>query len=201
MRILTVENFLANCGFILQDDGNLVDKYRFPAGEHSSDKLVYCLEEFLNRNKLDYSAIDILSVAKGPGNFTTLKVLMTFAKGFRSCFPDKPIISNSLFEILTFGKEYDKALLDVGERVIYVFDKNTYRFVDRDNPKDALNSGDRVITNSHFLLDLLKNDCTISEKSLEEGTIVSINYKKAVSNDFDDSLEPLYIREPAINRR
>jgi tRNA A37 threonylcarbamoyladenosine modification protein TsaB len=199
MKILTVENVPDNCGFLLQFGGNLIDKQLLPKGDYHSDELIYCLEEFLNKNKLDYSDIDALSLTKGPGNFTMLKALMTFAKGFRSCFPAKPIITNNLFELLTFEENYDKILLDVNENTIYIFDGTRYYFTNKTGINTAVEKNGKIITNSHFLLDLLKNSCRIVFRNFDEGDVMSINCKKFINKEFDYILEPLYIREPAIN--
>lgn len=199
MKILTIENVPDNCGFLLQFGGNLIDKQLLLGGDYHSDELIYRLEEFLNKNKLDYSDIDALSLTKGPGNFTMLKALMTFAKGFQSCFPTKPIITNNLFELLAFGENYNKILLDVNENTIYIFDGTHYYFVNSTEINTAVDKNDRIITNSHFLLDLLKNSCRIVFRNFDEGDVMSINCKKFINREFDYVLEPLYIREPAIN--
>jgi tRNA A37 threonylcarbamoyladenosine modification protein TsaB len=180
-------------------DRKIIDKCQLKNDGYHSDELIYQLEIFLGKNNLCYSDIDVLSLTKGPGNFTMLKVLMTFAKGFKSCFPNIPIVTNNLFEILASSEEYDIILLDVSEKVVYVFDKKRYFFIDKDNITDILQKDDKIITNSFFLLDLLKNNFKVKVKNFEEDCILNMNYKKVIDKDFDEVLEPLYVREPAIN--
>jgi hypothetical protein len=130
-----------------------------------------------------------------------LKTLMTFAKGFRMCFPEKKIITNNLFEIMTFGVDYDVALLTLNENSAYTFDKTGYYFTTAgNNIYDIVKDKNRIITNSKFLVDLLKNKHIISVRScFDDETVVNLNYVKIVKEVFDDILEPLYIREPGIN--
>ncbi|MDR0571938.1 MAG: hypothetical protein LBG48_03765 [Rickettsiales bacterium] len=199
MRILTIKNILEGYEFLLQADKLLIDRY-FPRDNHmQSDELIYALEEFLRRNNLEYSDLDNLSVTNGPNNFTTLKVLMTIAKGFRACFPKKPIITNNLFEILAYEKNCDLIILELKGSLLYVYNKKQYYHLPYVSLENLLNNKNgKIITNSQFLLDFSKKGIIVELGHFEDECIMNLNYKKAVNGDFDWVLEPLYVREPDV---
>jgi tRNA A37 threonylcarbamoyladenosine modification protein TsaB len=199
MKILTVKNILEGYEFLLQTDSLPVNGYFLQDNPMQSDELIHRLEEFLKQSNLEYDEVDVLSITNGPNNFTTLKVLIAVAKGFRVCFPKKQIITNNLFEILGYGKDYDLIALELRGSFLYVYDKKRYYCLPRDD-LDGLfeNKNDKIITNSQFLLDFSKKGVKLELNYFEDSSIIGLNYKKTVKGDFDNALEPLYVREPDV---
>ncbi|MDR2760897.1 MAG: hypothetical protein LBB09_03580 [Rickettsiales bacterium] len=180
--------------------GKILEKSRSPEEwECEGGNLPAAAEKFLKSAGRTYEDVDILSVIRGPGSFTSLKILMTFAKGFRACLPNRPVIANDLFEILTHNQECDAALLELGGNSVYAFDGQKYFLVNRDAPGDIFGKGKKIITNSLFLLDLLKNNCRMVLGSFSDENIADINCDKAKRGAFGVELSPLYIREPDVN--
>ena len=103
------ENFYR---LLLQRHDNLFD-YSVNIGQ--TDIMLVEIEKFLNKNSITYENIDVLSVNCGPASFTLLKAVMTFAKGFHCCFPNKNIIVNSGFDILSYKENFDIILMKMNE--------------------------------------------------------------------------------------
>lgn len=199
-KILTINIFSNKFQIILQNNEKLIDNIIINEENKQSDLLVLKIKQLLNKNNLSYKDIDCLSITNGPGSFTALKATMTFAKVFHLCFPEKYIILNNIFEIISFReKNFDFVILESNLNYYYLFNKNKFLFVKQNELLDIIQNGNKIITNSKILMDFLKTNCNIFfiEQKMED--LIELNFFKCKNNIFSIELEPLYIREPDIN--
>ena len=84
--ILNIETSSKNCSVCLSSKGNLVTSFDLEdeAYRHS-ELLASSIQNILNENNLDVSDLSAVSVGKGPGSFTGLRIGFSVAKGL--CYP------------------------------------------------------------------------------------------------------------------
>ena len=187
--------------FVLQNNNNLID---YGADLGQTDIMLVEIEKFLTKNSITYENIAVLSVNCGPASFTLLKAVMTFAKGFHCCFPNKNIIVNNGFEILSHNENFDAVLMKMNENSCYVYDKTKYFYSNNlNNLKDIFLDTHNILINSNTIAIKLKEigfkNVNVIENTVDK--VVELNHKKFLKNDFTNNLKPLYIREPDINIR
>lgn len=199
-KILSLNIIDNKCEILLQNDNILIDKIFIEENNRQSDLLVLKIQQLLEKNNISYKDIDVMSVNNGPASFTTLKVVMTFVKAFHVIFPEKNIIVNNTFELVAYNKNFDIIILPSGLNTYFVYDKNHYFFVKQCDLNQILQANYTILTNSQNIVDFLKNDFKITLNSISDDNLVNLNFDKLNKKIFSQDLEPLYIREPDINR-
>ncbi|MDR1499331.1 MAG: hypothetical protein LBS34_03530, partial [Rickettsiales bacterium] len=108
----------------------------------------------------------------------------------------------NVFEILSFGKDYDVIVLKADMGGFYVCDKNNaISYKTNTEIQKLYTNNEKIITNCKNLLDFLKTH-NINVLDVNMGDMVLLNYCKYLNVASDDSdVKPLYIREAQINRR
>ena len=138
--ILNIETSSKNCSVCLSSKGDLVTSFDFEdeAFRHS-ELLTSSIQNILNENNLDVSDLSAVSVGKGPGSFTGLRIGVAAAKGI--CFAqDLPLIGVNTLEIMAapfYNKnEYNYLipLLDARRMEVYsaIFDAKK-RYIQKTN--------------------------------------------------------------------
>ncbi len=75
-----------------------------PGAAKNSESIIPGIDSLLERNSLDYSSIDLITVAIGPGSFTGLRVGLSTAKGLAYALA-KPIVALDSLAIRAFSAE------------------------------------------------------------------------------------------------
>ncbi|MCQ0110405.1 tRNA (adenosine(37)-N6)-threonylcarbamoyltransferase complex dimerization subunit type 1 TsaB [Zhouia amylolytica] len=128
--ILNIETSSTNCSISIGVNGELISLVEKDDAQYShSEKLHVFIKEALKDASLSFDNIDAISVSKGPGSYTGLRIGVSAAKGL--CFSlDKPLIALNTLEALSHQLEIDEGviipLLDARRMEVYaaVFDNN-----------------------------------------------------------------------------
>ena len=128
--VLNIETATTNCSVSLSKDGEaLILREDNSAGYSHAELLHVFIKEVLETAKINSTEIDAVSVSKGPGSYTGLRIGVSSAKGL--CYAlDKPLISISTLESLSHqvnvAEGYIVPMLDARRMEVYsaIFDNN-----------------------------------------------------------------------------
>jgi tRNA threonylcarbamoyladenosine biosynthesis protein TsaB len=121
--ILNIETSTTNCSVSLSNDEEiLVLKEDNNSGYSHAEKLHLYIKYLFDETNIAPNAIDAISVSKGPGSYTGLRIGVSAAKGL--CYAlDKPLISVSTLEALahqvTVENGYIIPVLDARRMEVY----------------------------------------------------------------------------------
>lgn len=109
--ILNIETSTTNCSVSLsKDEEILVLKEDNNSGYSHAEKLHLFIKETIDTAGISKNDLDAISISKGPGSYTGLRIGVSTAKGL--CFAmDKPLISISTLEALAYQVKPDKGLI------------------------------------------------------------------------------------------
>ena len=98
--ILNIETSTSNCSVSLSSGEDLIDIIEVDKSSYSnSENLHSFIQKILKKNKFKSQELACISVSRGPGSYTGLRIGVSAAKGL--CFAnDIPLISVSSLEIL-----------------------------------------------------------------------------------------------------
>jgi tRNA threonylcarbamoyladenosine biosynthesis protein TsaB len=115
--LLNLETATTNCSVSISKDDKIIALKENNAENYShSEQLHIFIKEALQEASLSFSDIDAVSISKGPGSYTGLRIGVSAAKGL--CFSlDVPLISIPTLESMAHQVE-----LQAGEMVIPVLD-------------------------------------------------------------------------------
>lgn len=199
MNILTIDTANKDAIIILQQKNKSVGHINLENGKHT-ETLITDIENILSRNGLDYKTLDAISVMNGPGSFMGLKISASVAKAILCLIPDIKVITNNMFEIISYGKKYDFVVLDAGLDGFYISDSNNNYYYSRVY-EFLPDKDDVIITNSLKVVDILK-EYNVDYTPHKEDNIINLNYLKYSNNILTNGeITPLYIREPQINKK
>ena len=212
--ILNIETSTTNCSVSLsKDEEILVLKEENNLGYSHAEKLHLFIEEVITASDFSKSNLDAVSVSKGPGSYTGLRIGVSAAKGL--CFAlNKPLISVSTLEALAHQIIINDGLtipmLDARRMEVYsvIFDSN-YRL------KREIKA--QILDETSFLSELEQqkvyfigngvektktlikhqNAIFIEGKLPSASTMHLIANKKFKTNDFEDVayFEPYYLKD------
>ena len=105
--ILNLETSTTNCSVSLSFENDLVDCIEQDSSNYShSENLHVFIKELLNKNNTELNELSAISVSRGPGSYTGLRIGLSAAKGL--CYGlDIPLISISSLKILANSIKYD----------------------------------------------------------------------------------------------
>ncbi|MCC1483026.1 tRNA (adenosine(37)-N6)-threonylcarbamoyltransferase complex dimerization subunit type 1 TsaB [Winogradskyella immobilis] len=122
--ILNIETTTTNCSVSLSQDGEtLVLKENNDSGFSHAEKLHVFIKDIFELAKIGAKDIDAISISKGPGSYTGLRIGVSTAKGL--CYSlDKPLISISTLlslahQINVKEKELIVPMLDARRMEVY----------------------------------------------------------------------------------
>ncbi len=98
--VLNIETATTNCSVSLSKDGEtLILKEDMSSGYSHAETLHLFIDEIFKSRNIKPSEIDAVSVSKGPGSYTGLRIGVSSAKGL--CFSlNKPLIATDTLESL-----------------------------------------------------------------------------------------------------
>ena len=127
--ILNLETSTTNCSVSLSFENDLVDFIEQDSSNYShSENLHVFIKELLNKNNTEFNQLSAISVSRGPGSYTGLRIGLSAAKGL--CYGlDIPLISISSLKILANSVKFDGftvATMDARREEVYscIYDPN-----------------------------------------------------------------------------
>ena len=104
MYILNIETSTKVCGVSLSNNGDLIDQIESKEGNSHAANLAPFIDNIIKRNNLSYSDLSAISISKGPGSYTGLRIGTSTAKGL--CYSlDIPLIAiNTLHSMAAHAK-------------------------------------------------------------------------------------------------
>jgi len=213
--VLNIETATKNCSVCLSENEKILSLVEFNEGQFShAEKLHSFILDVLKQSKKSMQDIDAISVSKGPGSYTGLRIGVSAAKGL--CFAlDKPLISistlDSLSHIVDAKKgEFIVPLLDARRMEVYsaVYDNQHFQIreiraeiIDENSFADYLNKGKVFMVgdgaakcteiidhkNANYLKDVFPS-------AKEMAKLSSVKYQ---NNEFEDVayFEPFYLKD------
>ena len=97
--ILSIETSTKGCSTAIHQDGKLLAISELFHEKSSSGMLTTLIQHVVKVSDINFSDIDAIAVAKGPGSYTGLRIGVSTAKGL--CFTlDKPLIAINTLEAM-----------------------------------------------------------------------------------------------------
>jgi len=101
-KILNIETSTTVCSIAIGIDGKIVSVNEVNNGYSHAEKIEELIEKSLNDAKVSLKDLDAVSVSKGPGSYTGLRIGVSIAKGL--CFGLKtPLISVPTLEAMAMS--------------------------------------------------------------------------------------------------
>ncbi|NOX48340.1 MAG: tRNA (adenosine(37)-N6)-threonylcarbamoyltransferase complex dimerization subunit type 1 TsaB [Chlorobi bacterium] len=101
-NILCIETATTTCSVALTQGGDILSIKETTEKNAHSAKLTLFIDEILKENKLAFSDLDAVTISKGPGSYTGLRIGVSTAKGL--CYAlDIPLISINTLQSLAWG--------------------------------------------------------------------------------------------------
>ena len=216
--ILNIETSSKNCSVCLSSKGNLVTSFDFEdeAYRHS-ELLASSIQNILNENNLDVSDLSAVSVGKGPGSFTGLRIGFSVAKGL--CYPQNTnligisslkIIANS---VVSENKNIISLIKDKGEHYYISKYSNDLKeivepkisHIDRDYIFNILDDDSVIVVNTDesnkFISDLVNEEIQVFKRTISSIDMITLSHKLLEEKKFEDIayIEPMYVKKPYVN--
>lgn len=215
--ILNIETSSKNCSVSLLKEDKIInvieqedDSYRH------SELLTSFIDQILSKEKIKPENLSAVSIAKGPGSFTGLRIGFSVAKGI--CFPYKtPIIGINSLEILarSYKPKKDEYILslindkndsfysmvldsdynEVEKPSVEVIDKN---YISRYGKLDSL----VIVCNTRSIKEIInEKSVKIEVKSISAKHMENMSKQNFDKKNFEDLayFEPMYIKKPYVN--
>lgn len=212
--ILCIETATTNCSVSLSKNGKLVAiQEDFDKNYSHAERLHIYIDQVLKKENISYSDLMAVSVSKGPGSYTGLRIGVSSAKGL--CYAlDIPLISIPTLESLAYQVKIDTGyvvpMLDARRMEVYscVFsnDYNVLRSTEAE-----------ILTENSFLeyleqgkvcfvgngVEKFSNICShtnavfVTDKLPSANEMVTLSYQKFLGQEFEDVsyFEPYYLKD------
>jgi tRNA threonylcarbamoyladenosine biosynthesis protein TsaB len=219
--ILNIETATKNCSVALQQDDCFVDLIEYAGESYShAEKLHVFIQEILQKNNLSPKRLDAVSVSKGPGSYTGLRIGVSAAKSLAYAL-DIPLISVSTLDSLARNIKVDTdayiiPVIDARRMEVYsaVYDTayNRIRNVQADlldeNPfgkyldektvyfvGDAIEKTRQSITSEKAVFSEVRYPSAVN--------MIAISYMKFNKKSFEDTayFEPYYLKDFIISKK
>ena len=214
IRILHIETSTKNCSVSISENGSLVYlKELNSEGYSHAEKLHPFILDCMQRGAFSFKEIHAISVGKGPGSYTGLRIGVSAAKGL--CFANNiPLIAVNSLEILARACSIDQGLIvpmiDARRMEVYaaVFDSD-FKIV-RETMAEIIDASSfyNELENSQvfFLGDGIEK-CKkiihhphanfIDDVFPSAKHMATISYQKFLENNFEDVayFEPYYLKD------
>ena len=211
--ILNIETATKNCSVSLAKDGKtILTKEIAEQGYSHAEKLHVFMEEILNETGISARDLKAITVSKGPGSYTGLRIGVSSAKGL--CYAlGIPLISVSTLQVLAkqvvIENGFIVPMIDARRMEVYsaIFDKNHQNikevqaevltdnsYAEFDDPiyfiGDCQEKCHTVLTKPNFIF--LPEIVFPSSKEMSQ-----LSFEKFTNNDFEDVayFEPFYLKD------
>ena len=99
-KILNIETTGENCSVALSEGTSLLKLKEYKEGKSHASKLAVFVDEILQEENLAVQNLDAISISKGPGSYTGLRIGVSTAKGL--CYgADIPLVSVHTLQALS----------------------------------------------------------------------------------------------------
>lgn len=218
--ILNIETATKNCSVSLSNKEKVIALRELNDGNYShSENLHVFIDEVLKSANKTFKEIEAISVSKGPGSFTGLRIGVSAAKGL--CFSlDLPLISISTLESLACAINVEEGeliipLLDARRMEVYsaVYDHNYDQIRKTEAEIIHKNSFEEYLNNGkvYFLGDGAqkikeiidhKNAVFLNGYFPSAREMAKLSYAKYKKNDAEDVayFEPFYLKDFLITK-
>ena len=217
--LLNIETSTTNCSVSLSYENNLIDYVEQDSLNYShSEHLHVFINELLNNNNIKFNQLNAVSVSRGPGSYTGLRIGLSAAKGL--CYGlDIPLISISSLKILANSIKFDGYIIstmDARRDEVYsciynsslgivrkekpeIINHESFIDISKENKllivgdgqfkcKELINTNDNFSFNNQILRPTSKN-------------MIDLAFNKFKKSDFEDLayFEPKYLKEFRTN--
>jgi len=220
--LLAIDTSTDSAGLALVQDGKTLAEATWRCGQNHSVELLPRLTQLLQEAKAELQSISCVLVAKGPGSFNGLRVGLSTAKGLAFGL-DIPIIGISSLELEACQHaENDLPICPVfnarrGEIATALYQKRdnkwrqlvpehitTVEALDSEITGKTLFCGEYVPIIASQLKEKFKDKAVIAPtRPRRAGLLSELAKERLKARDYDNpaTLQPLYLRRPAITRR
>ena len=180
MKILLIDTTTKDLVVALIDNDKIVDCTKPKLGTRHSESLCLTVQELLTIAQISVCDVDAYACAIGPGSFTGIRIDVSTVKGYNFAHPKKLLALNTLEAISLSANCGAKgsAIIDAG---------NGYYFADYQNGVEPC-----LIS---YEDERAKLAGTASNATDYFDGLVALAKQKFATGNFDDTLEPLYIRK------
>ena len=124
--ILNIETTSNVCSVALSSNGKVINLKEDKEGRSHASKLAVFIQEVLDEEKILVGDLDAVSISKGPGSYTGLRIGVSTAKGL-SFGADIPLLAVHTLQVLTQGllneaENYLKGGLKLDDRLVPLID-------------------------------------------------------------------------------
>ena len=215
-KILCADTSSQLCSVSIFNNDDLVDSINSNIERSHSKILLKQIDDLLNKNNLSVKDLDALSIAKGPGSYTGLRIGVSTFKGL--CYSlEKPLIAINTLEILSMlAKEkisdakynlcpmIDARRMEVFTKLLNQdleeIDGDKALILEEDSFKNFKNNkiyffGDG--SNKFQKITIDKNHKFLKNIESNSQYMGNLSYKKFLDKDFEDIslFEPFYIKD------
>ncbi len=212
--ILNIETSTSNCSVSLSSREGLIDIIELDKSSYShSENLHSFIQKILKKNKFKPQELACISVSRGPGSYTGLRIGISAAKGL--CFAnDIPLISVSSLEILANSTSFKGIVIptiDARREEVYscVFFENHIIIEEKPEIITQVSFKDHLKNNEVLIIGSGQFKC---EKIIKKNKNLTFNneiinpssrhmpilsYRKFIKKEFEDLayFEPRYLKE------
>ncbi len=211
--ILNIETATKNCSVSISKNADTMDVLEYANGGYShAEKLHIFIDEILNKNNISLQDLSAISVSKGPGSYTGLRIGVSTAKALAYAL-QIPLISVSTLKHLGYkikDKGYIIPMIDARRMEVYsmilnseykvireikaeiIDEKSFNKFLDKEKVfflGDAVPKVKKVINHPNAVFtDYLYPSAREMAK---------FSYEKYLAKDFEDVayFEPFYLKD------
>ena len=211
--ILNIETSTTNCSVAIFNDSNLIEFAEENTEDYSHSKSLHVfIDSILKKSKISPKDLSAISVSKGPGSYTGLRIGVASAKGL--CFAlDIPLISIETLKILSqniLNKGTVIPCLDAKRMEVYsaVFDINNNMIRDTKAEIISENSFQKYLNKNQVYFignanEKLKTIITNKNAKFIDNYFPSarqmgvLSFNKFKNNKFEDldNFEPFYLKD------
>ncbi|MBO4956237.1 MAG: hypothetical protein J6C50_00135 [Rickettsiales bacterium] len=201
-KILTISTIDKKILIILQSGSNIIDKLYIEEENRQAELLVVNMEKLLQKNNIWYEDLDCVSVINGPGSFIGLKVAIATVKAIKSVYNNIKVITNNVFEILSFRENFDFVVLKADMNGYYLYNNNkNISYIDKNYLENIDKPNNIIISNIKNIIDFFKQNTKLKITDINIEKIILLNAYKYENNVFSNEIKALYIMDPKINKR
>jgi len=220
--LLAIDTSTDSAGLALVQDGRTLAEATWRCGQNHSVELLPRLTQLLQEARTELQSVSCILVAKGPGSFNGLRVGLSTAKGLAFSL-DIPIIGISSLALeayqhagtdLPVGPIFNARRGDIATALYQKRDNKwrqlmpehitTVESLDSEITEKTLFCGEYLPAIADELKKKLKDKAVIApDKPRRAGLLAELAKERLEARDYDNpaTLQPLYLRHPAITQR
>lgn len=220
--LLAIDTSTESAGLALVQDGKTLAEATWRCGQNHSVELLPHLTQLLQEAKAELQSVSCILVARGPGSFNGLRVGLSTAKGLAFSL-DIPIIG--LSSLALEACQHAQTELPIcpvfnagrGDIATALYQKRgnewcqltpehitTVEALGPEITKKTLFCGEYLPAIADELKEKLRDKAVIApDKPRRAGLLAELAKERLKAEDYDNptTLQPLYLRRPAITRR